>query len=390
MPSIELNRRFLLTASIAVLSGRALAQTATPSVPPVPAASPAAPAADAASPGLSLVASFEQQVTGVAVAPNGRIFVNFPRWDTDVPVSVAEVMKDGTLKPYPDAAWNSYTNLKKPDPATAFVCVQSVTVDNQGNLWVLDPAAPGNEFILPNGPKLVKIDLKTDKVVQVIHFDMTAAPQGSYMNDVRFSPDGRHAYLTDSGQKGALLVIDLPNGKPRRVLDGDPSTQPEPGVVPQYDGHDVRRPDNRIPAFAADGIALDPKGEFLYWQALDGKTLYRIPTSAMTAATSPAKTKAAVQKVAETHVADGLWMDKAGYLFITNPGNNSVDMRAPDGKTTTVAKDPRLVWPDSMAEGADGSIYVTASHIPEMAEYHEHGSTRTGPTTLWRIAKPHP
>ena len=50
------------------------------------------------------------------------------------------------------------------------------------------------------------------------------APQGSYLNDVRFSPDGKTAYLTDSGAKGALVVVDLDSGQAaararRRSLD---------------------------------------------------------------------------------------------------------------------------------------------------------------------------
>jgi hypothetical protein len=50
---------------------------------------------------LRLVASFEHRVTGVTVAPGGRIFVNFPRWTEDEPISVAEVAGDGQVKPYP-------------------------------------------------------------------------------------------------------------------------------------------------------------------------------------------------------------------------------------------------------------------------------------------------
>jgi len=268
-----------------------------------------------------------------------------------------------------------------------FVCVQSVTVDPQGFLWVLDPAAPGNEFIKPGGPKLVKIDLATDKVVQVIPFDDMAAPQGSYVNDVRVSPDGKTAYLTDSGQKGALLVVDVVSGQARRVLDGDPRTQPEAGVVPMADGHELRRPDRRIPSFAADGIALDPKGEWLYWQALVGRTLYRVPTIALL--DPGADVVLAVEKVATTHVADGLWMDGQGYLFLTDPAANAVRMRAPNGTMTVAAQDPRLRWPDSLAEGADGSIYVTASHIQDMAQFHQKGSTQRGKWGLFRIAPPH-
>ena len=61
---------------------------------------------------LTLVARFDHQVTGVAVTEDGRRFVNFPRWTDDAPISVAEVMPDGTLQPYPDAKWNSWRNAK--------------------------------------------------------------------------------------------------------------------------------------------------------------------------------------------------------------------------------------------------------------------------------------
>lgn len=43
------------------------------------------------------------------------------------------------------------------------------------------------------GPELVRIDLKANKVAQVIRFDDTVAPQGSYLKDMGFSSDGRHA-----------------------------------------------------------------------------------------------------------------------------------------------------------------------------------------------------
>ena len=378
MSSHSINHSITRRGVVLAGAAAALAGTARAAVPG---------AAFGAVPTLQQVAGFDGQVTGVAVSRDGRIFVNFPRWEKDVPVSVAEVMRDGRLRPYPDARWNAWSNLKPLSVQDHFVCVQSVTVDAQGFLWVVDPAAPGNEFVKPGGVKLVKIDLSSDRVVQVILFDETVAPQGSYMNDVRVSPDGKYAYLTDSGQKGALIVVDVAAGTARRALDGDPRTQPEPGVVPMADGHELRRPDHRIPAFAADGIALDAAGEWLYWQALVGRTLYRVRTSALR--DPGADVGAGVERVATTHVADGLWMDKQGYLFITDPAANAVRMRTPDGTTRIVAQDARLRWPDSLAEGADGSIYVTASHIQDMAQFHEKGSTQRGKWGLFRIAPPH-
>ena len=73
---------------------------------------------------LHQVTSFEHQVTGVTVSKDGRIFVNFPRWTEDAPISVAEVTRDGQIKPYPDEEWNSWRNAKKHQMSAGdhFVC----------------------------------------------------------------------------------------------------------------------------------------------------------------------------------------------------------------------------------------------------------------------------
>ena len=90
-----------------------------------------------------------QQVTGVTVSAKGRVFVNFPFWSDDHTISVAEVV-DGKPKPFPDEAWNA----KAGPPAQRWICVQSVVVDDQDALWVLDPASPKTEAVVEGGPKL--------------------------------------------------------------------------------------------------------------------------------------------------------------------------------------------------------------------------------------------
>jgi sugar lactone lactonase YvrE len=183
---------------------------------------------DKQGPELELVAKFDHQVTGVTVHPaSGRIFVNFPRWTEDSPVSVAEVLSSNTTEPFPpNSKWNSWRNTQKNelDPAKYFICVQSVVVF-KNSLYVLDPAAPALGLTVKGGPKLVEIDLNKNKTKRTILFDEQVAPQGSYLNDIRFSPDGKFAYITDSGATGALLVVDLKKEKTRRVLHGHPSTQ---------------------------------------------------------------------------------------------------------------------------------------------------------------------
>lgn len=183
--------------------------------------------APAQQPQLQVVQRFDHQVTGVAVSEDGRIFVTFPRWTEDTTLSVAE-LKNGNLVPFPNEEWNTWRNARK-DQITStdhWVCVQSVVADQLGHLWVLDPAAPALGTVIKDGPKLVEIDLKTNTPLRVIAFGETAAPQGSYLNDVRISPDGKTAYITDSGVKGAIIVVDLISGRvvgpstaiPRRCL----------------------------------------------------------------------------------------------------------------------------------------------------------------------------
>ncbi len=337
------------------------------------------------------VASFEHQVTGVAVSQDGRIFVNFPRWTEDAPVSVAEVMKDGSIKPYPDQRWNEWRNAKKDEmsPQDHWVCVQSVVADQQGNLWVLDPAAPAQDKVVAGGPKLVKIDLKANQPSQTVFFDESVAPQGSYLNDVCFSPDGRHAYITDSGVKGALVVVDLQSGKARRVLDGHPSTQAEKAVQVKADGQVLRRPDGRGVEFAADGVALTPDGRHLYWQAIKGKTLYRIATAALDDAQASDRDIAAkVETVGENGVADGLLITRRGdRMIVTAPEEDALKVRLLSGqgsRPTVLVQDKQLRWPDSLAEGPDGMLYFTTSRIQDSATYKP-DAPKSLPTQLWRI-----
>lgn len=339
---------------------------------------------------LQQVASFEHQVTGVTVSKDGRIFVNFPRWTEDAPISVAEVTPDGQIKPYPDDEWNSWRNTKKNQMSAGdhFICVQSVVADAHGELWVVDPAAPATAAVVQGGPKLVRIDLKTNKVAQVIPFDEKVAPQGSYLNDVRFSPDGRHAYLTDAGAKGALVVVDLKHGKARRVLDGRPSTQPEKDVVVKTDGQELRRPDGRGVEFAADSIALSPDGRMLYWKALTGRTLYRIGTDALEdPGLSEKDLEARVERVAETEPTDGLWIDGQARLYLSAIEQDAVKIRDGD-RITTLVQDKRLRWPDTFSEGPDGTIYVTSSRIQDMSWFKPQNGPRLE-TQLWRIEAAH-
>jgi sugar lactone lactonase YvrE len=311
-------------------------------------------------PTLEIVAESDRQWTGVAVTENGRLFVNFPRWSPDVPVSVAEVLADGSLQPYPDEAWNSWT--PDADPSKTFVCVQSIVADGKGSLWVLDPASAGFQGVIPGGAKLVEIDAVSGGVVQVVIFDGTVAPPASYLNDVRIDHRHRAAYITDSGD-GALVVVDLRTGASRRVLDDHPSTGAEDTIL-TFEGNEWLLPDGSAPQVHADGIAYDFVNDLVYFQALTGRTLYRIAGVALRDPSLDEEALGAmVETVAESGTSDGLLWDGADGIFISAIEDDAIKRWSPEVGVETVISDPRIAWPDSFALGPDGGLYVTTSQI---------------------------
>jgi sugar lactone lactonase YvrE len=215
-------------------------------------------------------------------------------------------------------------------------------------------------------------------VARVYPFGPDVAPQGSYLNDIRFTPDGQRAVLTNSGQPGCLLTLDVASGAVRRVLVGHPSTQFAKGLVVRVNGRALERLDGETAQFSADGIAIDTAGEWVYWQATTGTVMYRAPVRALfDAGLSAEALGGAVETVGQTFVADGYWMSRSGTLFLTSCADNAVKRMAADKSFSVAVRDPRLLWPDSLAEGKDGTIFVTASHIPEMKAWQGPGVKET-------------
>jgi sugar lactone lactonase YvrE len=236
-----------------------------------------------------------------------------------------------------------------------FVCVQSVHVDAADRLWILDPANPMFGGVVEGGPKLLQVDLESDRVVETYSFDAEIAPPRSYLNDVRVDPGTGTAYMTDSGL-GALIVLDLNTGHARRVLTDHPSTQAE-AITVTIGGSPFPFPVH------SDGIALDQANGWLYYQALTGRTLYRVPTAALRNPNlEPAALAAAVERFAESGVSDGLLFGPGG-VYVSALEDGAIKLVGAGGVVSTVVRDPRILWPDSFALGPDGSVWFATSQI---------------------------
>jgi sugar lactone lactonase YvrE len=302
---------------------------------------------------LKVTASSDRQWTGVAVSDQGRIFVNYPYWADDVPVSVAEIV-DGRAVPYPSPEWNDRKNDE------SFNAVQSVVIDAENRLWVLDTHNPKFKGVERKGPVLFQFDLKTNRKVKAFPFPAGIYQPNSYFNDVRIDTEKEVAYLTDSGN-GALIVLNLTTGRSRRLLEAHPSVHSEIDYL-VCDGVIWKN------SVDSDGIALTPNGSTLYYIALTGHTLYRISTDALSdEALSPEELARHVETVAAVPATDGMMFDRDGNLWLGGLENNAVNMIDSGGNLIRVLQDPAIRWADSFAMDRTGTIYFTTSqiHLPE-------------------------
>jgi sugar lactone lactonase YvrE len=346
---------------------------------------------------LETVAYFNRAMpTGVTVSHKGRIFINFPKWGDEVPFTVGEI-RDGETVAYPNETMNE---SKPQDPAAALVSVQSVVVDPADRLWILDTGSPMFQPTEYGGPKLVCIDLTTDKVVKMILFPQDVALPTTYLNDVRFDlrrgSGGGTAFITDSAQQGpnGIIVADIASGESWRRLHDHPSTKAEDiqTFLPIVEGRPFleHQPDGSIKQGAgmgSDGIAISAEGGRLYYCPLGSRKLYSVDTNALCDRLLDDKEVAAtvVDEGDRGGASDGLESDSAGRIYSTNYEHNAILRRLPGAQWETVVHDPRLLWPDTLSLATDGYLYVTANQLHRQKRYQKGQDLRRKPYTLFRI-----
>lgn len=333
--------------------------------------------------------------TGISVSNDGRIFVNYPQWGENPPFTVGEIV-NGKAVPYPNAEIN-YMDMK--DQENHFIAVQSVVVDPTGKrLWILDTGSVPFRETTYGGPKLIGIDLATNKIFKKIVFPRDVAGPTTYLNDVRFDlTRGKEgmAYITDSGAFG-IIVVDLATGRSWRRLHEHPSTHPDSMFVPVIEGRVTAQ---YIPGHApvylrvgSDGIAItgEPGGpsKWLYYCALTARHLFRVSVDALSDPNmSEADTEKTIEDLGEKGGAgDGLESDAQGRVYIGDYEHDSIHRRNTDGSLETLISDPRILWPDTLTVANDGYLYFTANQNERIPIYQKDLSDlRVQPYWIYRI-----
>eukprot|EP00937_MAST-01D_sp_MAST-1D-sp2_P005215 g5215.t1 len=314
----------------------------------------------------------------------GRLFATVSRWRKGVPSTLNVVTVDRLsgrqmLEPWPSCAWQELGN---PD---ALQFVQSMEIDSQGRMWIIDVGRrnimdnPPSEPINDVPPKLVVLDIRTQRVLRRHTFsDAVAAHNASFLNDIVVDQRHDHAYISEAGT-GAVVVYDFQNDRARRFTDT--STEREAGFHWRIDGVDYGTGNFTIPE---DGIALTPDTEHLFYNPLQGLHLYSVPTACLrdfsgkgggAGASAGAGTDANAEPCSgrvtdhgqKPSPMDGMSFSDHGKLYFGGLTRNALfewDPASPLVSARPLASSSvDMQWPDTFAWDGQGGILFTTNKL---------------------------
>jgi sugar lactone lactonase YvrE len=329
---------------------------------------------------LEVVAELPVAPGNITVTPLNRIILtlhpfHFPN------LKVVELAKDGTLTPFPNLEWNT----KDPGRALAWDTVLGIQCDKRGVVWMLDTGIREGTV-----PKLVGWDTVVDRLYKVIHLTPPAVdlpmilPDSVFVNDLAVDRTHEAIYISHSAgpDKSAIIVVDLGTARTRSVLQGHPSVMPE-NIPLTMNGRvlNFTTPDSgRLKLLVGvNAIALDAADEWLYYAPMNGRSLYRIRTKdLLNAALTNEQIGQRVERYSDKPLNDGLSIDNAGNVYISDLESNSVGVITPDRQFKTLITDSRISWVESFSYAPDGYLYFVSSRIHLSAPLNE-GTNQASP-----------
>lgn len=315
-------------------------------------------------PALTEVASLDWLCNAVALTSDGRLFVGLPRWPGfEKTPSIAEVMPDGSLKPFPGGQWNVWAPGKPTD--AALVKINTIHIFDDDTLWAIDQGEDAGPKGINPGQKIVQFDTRTGKLLRSISLPADVLPAGANLNDLRL--DSEHAYVTDSGL-GGIIVVNLRTGDAVRRLGGHPTTQMIPTRRPIGEaGQVLLLPDGSDHQVHSDPIEISPDGQWLYFQPLSGP-LWRVPTAGLRdSKLSEEALGKQVEFVHNTNPLTGTAIDSAGNIYMGEYDKPRVTVVSADGTVRVVAEDQRLWNPDAMIISDQRELYIPVPQSARMA-----------------------
>ena len=324
-----------------------------------------------ASSALEEVLAYDQPVGNVAVNRDGRVFFTVHPESRPTGNKLLEYVR-GAAMPFPSAAAQS----------ELFDTVLGVAIDRFNRLWTIDH---GNHGL--RAARIVAIDLDTNQVLREQNLGPDIAPAGSFLQDLQVSADGKTIVIADASfwrRKPAIIVYDVETGNARRVLESHASVSAENYVI--RNGGKTMEFLSGVVALRGgiDGIALTR--DWLYYGALSGSGLYRVRLRDLRdESLPPAQLMRRVERVSDKPLSDGMSVDLAGNVYITDVEHGSIFIARPGRDLQTLIKSEKLRWPDALSFGPGGYLYIADSALAELILQSREHIDAAGPYRIFRF-----
>lgn len=322
---------------------------------------------------LGTVLSYPEPIGNVLVTDDGRLFF------TVHPESRPEGNKllewvDGAAVPYPNGSAQPQL----------FNTVLGIAADKQNRLWTLDHGRQGFAE-----PRLLAFDLSNGAIVHDHKFNPEIAPTGSFLQDLRISPDGRYVIIADGsilGKNPAFVVYDIAAQKSRRVLQKHDSVQAK-NLVINTSSRDLSYFGGIfVLKSGVSGVEIDNDEHWLYFAALSHDGLYRVPLKTLLDATiSDEMLAASVERFSDKPLSDGMAFDRDGHLLVTDVEHNAVFVISDHASPKTLIRSAQLRWPSSIDLGPDGYMYLSDSAFPDLLLQSKAHIKSRGPYSIFRF-----
>jgi len=328
--------------------------------------------AQTAAPALEVVASLPIRPGNVTVAPGGRVFASIHPLGSPK-IQLVEI-KNGEAKPYPTAAQQK--NGEAPSDK-ALDTPLGVTVDKSNRLWTIDMGLGLGKA------RLWAFDLSADKILETIELPADVAPKGSFLQDLAIDERNGWAYLADIAPPG-IVAVDLKSKKARRfeapVLQSEDKDMVIDGKVIQFGGKPAR--------VGINPVTLSADRETLYFGAMNGTAWYGLPAKLFRDGADDKAIAAAIRKVGDKPISDGAATDAAGNHYFTDLQAHGISRLGSDGKLTQILRDDRLQWPDNVAVGPEGRIYISVNQLTTTPAFTGGADTGKAPYFIYRFKTP--
>ncbi|XP_033761597.1 uncharacterized protein LOC117343364 [Pecten maximus] len=319
----------------------------------------------------------ENNQLGNIRAFNGSVYVTVPRLRKGVPSTLNVVVGQNDtdsplLRPFPNWEMNQGATCDH------FRFVNAFEIDpNTGWMWIVDTGYYPAVSVRPDGhvkcpAKLVIFDLKNNIVLHSHIFPPLVVGYGNfYLTDMVLDFTDNtvtHAYITDT-YDWKLIVYDHNMNYSHSFVH--PSMNPESG----FSNITVHNKTEIIRDLGIRGIAMAPDFKFVYYTALAGLRLFRIPTSVLRDFKHDSVYFAFnVKKVGnKVSIGEGMYCSQKNSLFFSAPNiiykwslADTVDVRLPLPSNVTYAsqsvvfKEGEMNWISSLTIDEDKNLWFTS------------------------------